>query len=537
MCAALVPSAAFAEQAIIVLDGSGSMWGQIDGKNKIVIAKETVGTVLQSFPAERELGLIAYGHREKGNCADIEELVPVGSATAGAIADAVNGINPKGKTPLSASVKLAAEKLRYTEEKATVVLITDGLETCEADPCALANELEQAGIDFTAHVVGFGLTEEEGRQVACIAENTGGIYKQATDAGALAEALQETVVAQATEPEPEPEPKPAELEVNLLLNAELAEGQDEDIESARFEIIPLINGEPVGGSTVRFGDKLKEKLEPGSYDITLSAGRAETITRVEVTADQLVERDMILNAGIVEVRVLDSEGGAKVDDARWTVDPANAAALTGYNGGQPVIIPAGPFSVEVNNGRAAASTSGQVAAGATELVEIVAAAGIAKPRVVYAPGGPVVSDGLRIDIMKAKMDLQGNREAVQTSYTNEDQFLVPPGDYVIVAYAGSATAEVPVTVSANEMSPVDVVLNAGVAFLNVPGLRSLEIQDAAPNIEGNRQRYTTSYNEETTYVLPAGEYRAYVYYPEDGGEKEQAFTVVAGQRVEVSVTQ
>ena len=81
-----------------------------------------------------------------------------------------------GKTPLSAAVKQAAEALRYTEDKATVVLITDGLETCNADPCALGKELEQSGVDFTAHVVGFGLTADEGRQVACLAENTGGKY-------------------------------------------------------------------------------------------------------------------------------------------------------------------------------------------------------------------------------------------------------------------------------------------------------------------------------------------------------------------------
>ena len=81
-----------------------------------------------------------------------------------------------GKTPLSAAVKQAAEALKYTEDKATVILITDGLETCEADPCALGKELEQSGVDFTAHVVGFGLTAEEGKQVACLAENTGGKY-------------------------------------------------------------------------------------------------------------------------------------------------------------------------------------------------------------------------------------------------------------------------------------------------------------------------------------------------------------------------
>jgi Ca-activated chloride channel family protein len=82
-----------------------------------------------------------------------------------------------GKTPLTEAVRRAAAELKSTEEKATVILITDGIETCEADPCALGAELEASGVDFTAHVVGFGLTaEEEGKAVACLAENTGGKY-------------------------------------------------------------------------------------------------------------------------------------------------------------------------------------------------------------------------------------------------------------------------------------------------------------------------------------------------------------------------
>jgi Ca-activated chloride channel family protein len=75
-----------------------------------------------------------------------------------------------------------------------VILITDGLETCKADPCALGKELEESGVDFTAHVVGFGLSAEEGKQVACLAENTGGRYLAANDADGLAAALTQTVV-------------------------------------------------------------------------------------------------------------------------------------------------------------------------------------------------------------------------------------------------------------------------------------------------------------------------------------------------------
>lgn len=181
------------ERAIIVLDASGSMWGQLDGTPKISIAREVLGGVLGNVPANTSIGLMAYGHREKGNCADIELLIAPAPGTAAAIVGVANALSPKGKTPLSDAVRYAAEALKYSENKANVILITDGLETCNMDPCAVARDLEATGVDFTAHVVGFGLSAEEGRQVACLADETGGKYIPAADAGALVDALSETV--------------------------------------------------------------------------------------------------------------------------------------------------------------------------------------------------------------------------------------------------------------------------------------------------------------------------------------------------------
>lgn len=200
LAASAVASAA--DRAIIILDGSGSMWGQIDGRPKLEIARETLRQVLRDAPPTLELGLMAYGHREKGNCSDIELLVPPGPDNASAIASAADHLQFLGKTPLTEAVRQAAGDLRYTEDRATVILITDGIETCEADPCALAGELERAGVDFTIHVVGFGLSREEGRQVACLAEETGGKYIQAQNAGQLSSALALAVATSITTQQP-----------------------------------------------------------------------------------------------------------------------------------------------------------------------------------------------------------------------------------------------------------------------------------------------------------------------------------------------
>jgi Ca-activated chloride channel family protein len=117
----------FAEdKAIIVFDASGSMWGQLDGKTKIAIAKKTLSELVTNWDEDKQLGLLAYGHRRKGDCKDIQTLVPVGKVNKAAMIASVNKINPKGKTPISASIRMAADELKFTEDNATVILISDG---------------------------------------------------------------------------------------------------------------------------------------------------------------------------------------------------------------------------------------------------------------------------------------------------------------------------------------------------------------------------------------------------------------------------
>lgn len=196
------------ENVMVVFDGSNSMWGQIDGIAKIEIARSVMNNLLGEWTAERDVGLMAYGHRRRGDCTDIETLVQPGAAARDAILAHINTITPTGKTPLSDAVEQAAIALSYTDQPATVVLISDGLESCERDPCALAEALEKRGVEFTAHVVGFGLGgDEDTASLSCIAEKTGGEFISASNAEELGAALSAvgTAVAEAPEPEPEPE--------------------------------------------------------------------------------------------------------------------------------------------------------------------------------------------------------------------------------------------------------------------------------------------------------------------------------------------
>lgn len=236
---------------ILVMDGSGSMWGQIDGINKIVIAREVVGDLLDTFPGDQNLGLTVYGHRERGNCADIETVVEPGPDTKSRIRDAVNSINPRGKTPMTDAVIAAANALRYTEERATVILVSDGIETCNPDPCAAARTLEEAGIDFTAHVIGFDVTDPEAlAQMQCLADETGGQFSTASNASELATALT-TVVAE-----------PVYVPQTVRIVGVLQTGGPEITESIRWNILP-----ETGANHDGTGPGFTIDLPEGAYDI------------------------------------------------------------------------------------------------------------------------------------------------------------------------------------------------------------------------------------------------------------------------------
>ncbi len=188
----LISQAGAADLSILfILDGSGSMWGRIDDTAKIVLAKETMTTLIREIPENAPVGLISYGHRKKGDCEDIELMVPIGRGTQTAMLKQVQSINPRGKTPIHRSIKKAVTQLEKIENEAMIVLVSDGQETCDGDPCQLVESLRKKGIRFKMHVIGFDVTEAETVQLACIAQAGGGKYYSADDAAQLQEAFGE----------------------------------------------------------------------------------------------------------------------------------------------------------------------------------------------------------------------------------------------------------------------------------------------------------------------------------------------------------
>ena len=524
-------------RSIIVLDASGSMWGQIDGRTKLEIAREALTEVLGGLPPETEMGLMAYGHREQGACDDIELIVPPAAGTGPAISEAAQNLQFIGKTPLTDAVRQAALALRSSEEKATVILITDGIETCNADPCALGAELEATGVDFTAHVVGFGLSAEDGAKVACLADNTGGLYIEASDAGALTDALQTTVAVVEPAPEPEPipapAPEPAALAYNFAPLMVLADGGDPvaDVGQAWELYQSAAGGQRGEYLTTEYG-KPQITVAPGTYRLVARIGLAEVEQEVIITETELAAPTIVMNAGTILIRPRGSDGGPVETSA--AVNLTNSSGIDSTNYGEwETVFPAGDVNITVQVGQATVSQAADLAPGQRLELDMIAGAGLAVVDAFYVEGMIMDTTQHSVEIVAAKKALDGSRASVTTSYGPGQQFVLPPGDYVAIVTQGSASAEVPFSVKVGERVDVPVILNAGVLAITATGANSIELFDAKVDINGNRRSRAFEYTEAATLTAPGGDY--VIVVTRGDATAEATATVVPGERTEITV--
>jgi Ca-activated chloride channel family protein len=216
---------------VLVLDASGSMWNRMDGDiTRIEVARDVIDDYLHDRDPSLPLSVLAYGHNRRGDCGDIEVIAAMELQDADTLAEQIRSLNPQGMTPIAESLRLAAEQIPRTAEAADIILVTDGLETCDGDPCSVAARLAEQGLAIRAHVVGFGLSDDEIQQLSCVTEQTGGELFQTHSGAELADALSRVeAVAAEPEPAPEPDPEPQPTEATLNVPAEIPAGSEFEV--------------------------------------------------------------------------------------------------------------------------------------------------------------------------------------------------------------------------------------------------------------------------------------------------------------------
>lgn len=287
---ATIPGSIAAEartNLLFVLDSSGSMWGKVDNDHKITTAKTVLNGLMGDLPTGTSAGLMVYGHRKQSWCEDVELIAPIGSISAANAKSTLERITPKGKTPIAYSLKQTRAAFQGLDPNAIkhVVLISDGIETCEGDPCAVAGDLASAGINVKVHVVGFDISETDRKQLQCIADNGNGKYFSADSTAGFAEAIADVVTevsqaAPAPQPEPELEPRAKAETPDLFFDdfngTELAghwEIQNPDADAYLVENGHLL-AVASGGASLDNGDivnmfKLNRDLPKGDWVATM----------------------------------------------------------------------------------------------------------------------------------------------------------------------------------------------------------------------------------------------------------------------------
>lgn len=192
------PSSKNADQRpiVLVLDASGSMLADdAGGQKRIDAAKDATRQLIDGLAEDQKFGVVIYGtgtssddaDKERG-CQDVTILRPLATGDKQKAVDSVNGIQPRGWTPIGKALQQAADLL--PDNKGTVVLVSGGEDTCAPPPvCEVAKDLVAKGIDVKVNTIGLNINDQGRSELQCIAQSTGGVYADANDAASLSKQL------------------------------------------------------------------------------------------------------------------------------------------------------------------------------------------------------------------------------------------------------------------------------------------------------------------------------------------------------------
>jgi len=179
---------------MLVLDSSGSMAEPAGGgATKIQAAKQALRDVVAALPDDAVVGMRVFGAEvfdrdQPGACTDSQQVVAPGTDNRDALLREVERYRPFGETPIGFALRQAAQDLDPDTAR-SIVLVSDGVATCEPDPCEVAKELSAQGVALRVDVVGLGVDGAARAQLRCIAAVAEGRYYDASSAEEIVSSL------------------------------------------------------------------------------------------------------------------------------------------------------------------------------------------------------------------------------------------------------------------------------------------------------------------------------------------------------------
>ena len=479
----------------LILDASGSMWAKLGSSTRIEVAKDALGKIIDDLSERKGIavGLRVYGHRTN-DCKDTKLEIPIGPLDGKKMKAFIGKIKPKGKTPIAYSLQEAAKDFRkdFTGSK-VIILVTDGLESCNGDPCAAAKALAEKGIVSKIHVVGFGMDKKSVSQLECIVKPSGGLLLEANSAAELAKAF-DTIVKTA-------------LDTNLEVT-----GLDGKGKPVGMTVSVLREGDEVLSEK---GQTVKANLPEGSYLVRATAaetGEEVFFEGVDLVEDKLTSLKAVFSIARIRARALDSAG--KAVRAEWEIFRKDAPEeplirFSGADWTEKVLSP-GEYTLKAHHKDTKVTLTADAAPGdgETATVELVFAQGKLIISGLDSNGKPIYTDSY---VYRAPYDRDNPDEAGRDGGNSHEYFLVP-GTYDVLVRDNDTRVEQWIK---------DVVIEGGKTVRKEVSFSQGTVSLTAKGFEGK-----PAYFSAEIFKSPAEENDEFVY--SDSGEGEVSFPIAPG---------
>lgn len=287
-----------ATPVVIVLDGSGSMWGGLGDASlsKLAAVRQSLEASLPQIARRSRLGLATFGP----GCRSAEMAVAPGEAALESVLTVLQKFNPRGKGPLVAGIEAAVDAIA-PEDAGHVIVFHDGLDNCGQNICTAAETIARTHRRLAVHTVSLDLEAAEERAVSCLSAATGGRAFTIGDTAELDAAVAEIVALIAGEkpvetaaPAPPPEPAAPQGPPRLIASASLAEGGAPLTMPLTWRVTDAATGALINETVAT---SLSLPLRAGRVRVEASAGEIHVAREIEIAAEGPTSVELPLGAG------------------------------------------------------------------------------------------------------------------------------------------------------------------------------------------------------------------------------------------------
>lgn len=292
-------------QVVVLIDGSGSMWGGLggDGVAKIAGIRRALEAALPQIAGRHPIGVATFGP----GCRSAELAAAPGVVPLETTLAPLQKFNPRGKGPLVAGLEAAAQSFDPAAA-GHVLLFHDGLDNCGQNACTAAAALKASHPRLAVHTLSLGLEGAELKAMACVADSTGGQAFAVADHAALDSAVDELVamIAGGAEPaaassaageaaENAPPPAAPQGPSRLVASASLAAGAAHVTSSLQWRVLDAADGRLLHEAV---SPSIAIELRPGKVRVQAASGQVEVSREIEIAAAGDTIADLSLEAGI-----------------------------------------------------------------------------------------------------------------------------------------------------------------------------------------------------------------------------------------------